>query len=279
MKTSINLAPEASSTDRNIETDAGDERREGLDSGINPTDPEVRAKRRELLIRGKALIESGERSLRDAAVVLGTAQEKCGASQREIAAEVGRSPAWVNKLLKWRKAGYPSDTPFGPASKAARRRKKAVQAPERQKGKARAQDADKANPSRSAGGHRDENEHGDSGHGEADHDHDDEHRHDRDRRGDDEHDQRHQRGSRGSHQRKHDGHREDQHGENQEDQTDTAVEKAEQTADSDTALTELKRAIDECLPRMDSASRQRATDYFLVKVNECAANALRSKEL
>jgi hypothetical protein len=40
---------------------------------------------------------------------------------------IGKSPAWVNRLLKWKAAGY-QGTPFGPQSKAKRA---AVQSPKR----------------------------------------------------------------------------------------------------------------------------------------------------
>ena len=48
------------------------------------------------------------------------AQEVYGASQQEIAAAVGKSQAWVSRVLQWRREGFKDDTPFGPASKAAR---------------------------------------------------------------------------------------------------------------------------------------------------------------
>jgi hypothetical protein len=42
-------------------------------------------------------------------------------SQRQIASSVGKSGAWVNRLLMWRKGGY-QGSPFGPQSKAKRAR-------------------------------------------------------------------------------------------------------------------------------------------------------------
>ena len=48
------------------------------------------------------------------------AQEVYGASQQEIAAAVGKSQAWVSRVLQWRREGFKDDTPFGQASKAAR---------------------------------------------------------------------------------------------------------------------------------------------------------------
>lgn len=58
---------------------------------------------------------------------IAAAQER-GATQRQIADAVGKSPAWVNRLLKWRESGY-DDTPFEPESKARRQRARSVQAP------------------------------------------------------------------------------------------------------------------------------------------------------
>jgi cytoskeletal protein RodZ len=42
------------------------------------------------------------------------------ATQREIAEAVGRSPSWVNRLLKWHRSGYKQYSPFGPTTKAGR---------------------------------------------------------------------------------------------------------------------------------------------------------------
>jgi hypothetical protein len=55
----------------------------------------------ELLSRAKLAIESGDSSMRAAAEDIVTAQE-LGATQRQIAEAVGKSAAWVNRLLKWR---------------------------------------------------------------------------------------------------------------------------------------------------------------------------------
>jgi hypothetical protein len=67
----------------------------------------------ELLSRAKQAIESGETSLRAAADDIAAAEEQ-GATQRQIAEAVGKSAAWVNRLLKWRESGYQDDTAFGP---------------------------------------------------------------------------------------------------------------------------------------------------------------------
>jgi hypothetical protein len=85
----------------------------------------------ELLSRAKVAIEDGERSLRDAAEALALAQKDFDATQREIAAAVGKSVAWVNRLLQWQKEGCPG-TPFGPGSKASRAQRKRVQATEQE---------------------------------------------------------------------------------------------------------------------------------------------------
>jgi hypothetical protein len=86
----------------------------------------------ELLSRARLAIKSGENSLRAAAEDIAVAQDR-GASQRRIAKEVGRSAAWVNRLLRWRKRGYQDDTPFGPQSKASRQRAQGVDAAEQNK--------------------------------------------------------------------------------------------------------------------------------------------------
>src|SRR5438132_128721 len=71
----------------------------------------------ELLNRAKSAIDSGEHSLREAADALGLAEEDHGATQREMAKAVGKSAAWVSKLLKWRRSAYKDHSPFGPTTK------------------------------------------------------------------------------------------------------------------------------------------------------------------
>jgi hypothetical protein len=88
----------------------------------------------ELLGRAKRAIETGENSLHDAAEDIAAAQEQ-GATQRQIAEAVGKSAAWVNRLLKWRQSGYQDDTAFGPQARASRQRAKRVQATEQTKKK------------------------------------------------------------------------------------------------------------------------------------------------
>ena len=55
----------------------------------------------ELLAQARKAIESGETSLREAAETVALAQQQ-GATQRQIANAVGKSAAWVNRLLQWR---------------------------------------------------------------------------------------------------------------------------------------------------------------------------------
>jgi hypothetical protein len=74
----------------------------------------------ELLSRAALNIINGQNHFREAAEDIAAAAER-GASQRKIAAGVGKSAAWVNALLQWRAGGY-QDTPFGPAVKASRER-------------------------------------------------------------------------------------------------------------------------------------------------------------
>ena len=88
----------------------------------------------ELLDRAKLEIESGETALHAAAEDLVAAQEQ-GATQRQIAEAVGKSAAWVNRLLKWRESGYQDETAFGPQSKASRQRAERVHSTEQKKQK------------------------------------------------------------------------------------------------------------------------------------------------
>jgi hypothetical protein len=74
--------------------------------------------------KARRAVQAGEYKFRQAAEYLAKAQ-KLGATQRQSAKAIGKSPAWVNALLKWKAAGY-KDTPFGPQSKAKRA---SVQAP------------------------------------------------------------------------------------------------------------------------------------------------------
>jgi hypothetical protein len=67
----------------------------------------------QLLNEAKQAIADGESSLKRAAECIAEAQSQ-GATQRRIAEWVGKSPAWVNQLLKWRNDGY-EGTAFGTA--------------------------------------------------------------------------------------------------------------------------------------------------------------------
>jgi hypothetical protein len=68
--------------------------------------------------KARRAIAVGEGSFRQAAEYLAEARKQ-GATQRQSAKAIGKSPAWVNTLLKWRSGGY-RETPFGPQSKAKR---------------------------------------------------------------------------------------------------------------------------------------------------------------
>lgn len=74
--------------------------------------------------KAKRAIASGEAYFREAADHLSKAR-KLGATQRQSAKAIGKSPAWVNRLLRWRDGGC-RDTPFGPQSKAKRARVQAT---------------------------------------------------------------------------------------------------------------------------------------------------------
>lgn len=75
-------------------------------NAVSPSDLPVSAMtKEELLSRAKQNIDSCETPLRAAAEDIALACDQ-GATQREVAAAVGKSPAWVNRLLKWRSSGY-----------------------------------------------------------------------------------------------------------------------------------------------------------------------------
>jgi|SRR5581483_11039543 len=74
-------------------------------------------------------IASGENDLRRAAEHIAEARKQ-GASQRRIAAAIGKSVSTVNRYLSWHDSGYRDETPFGPESKAKRERAR-VRATER----------------------------------------------------------------------------------------------------------------------------------------------------
>jgi hypothetical protein len=120
--------------DNNFELDEsfGDEHQ----AAIHRDDVVEKATVSQLLNRAKNVIVSGESSLctslREAAELIAAAQAQ-GASQRKIADAVGKSAAWVNRLLRWRLGGYSDGTPFGSQSKASRQRASGVQASKHKK--------------------------------------------------------------------------------------------------------------------------------------------------
>jgi hypothetical protein len=67
--------------------------------------------------RARRAIESGEMGFRSGADYLAEAR-KLGATQRESASAIGKSPAWVNALLKWHDGGFKSDAPFPSATRS-----------------------------------------------------------------------------------------------------------------------------------------------------------------
>jgi hypothetical protein len=77
--------------------------------------------------KARRAIESGESKLREAAEYLAQAQ-KLGATQRQSAKAIGKSPAWVNALLKWRQGDYKEHCAF-----PRDRRVKRVQAAEQKR--------------------------------------------------------------------------------------------------------------------------------------------------
>jgi hypothetical protein len=74
----------------------------------------------QLLSQAKEAIETSDKSLHDAAEALAIAQELHGVSQAEMARAIGKSEAWVSRLLQWCREGYPGDSPFGPTTKSGR---------------------------------------------------------------------------------------------------------------------------------------------------------------
>ena len=61
--------------------------------------------------QARTAIESGENKFRDAAEYLAKARQ-LGATQRESAKAIGKSPMWVNGLLRWRDGGYKTSCAF-----------------------------------------------------------------------------------------------------------------------------------------------------------------------
>jgi hypothetical protein len=69
----------------------------------------------EAIARAAQAIASSDRNLKLAAGYLAFAEAE-GKTQRQMAEGVGKSAAWVNRLLQWRRAGFHEDTPFGAQS-------------------------------------------------------------------------------------------------------------------------------------------------------------------
>lgn len=75
----------------------------------------------EHLSAAKRDIANGDKSLRNAAEHVAAAVE-LGASQRDVAATVGKSAAWVNRLLLWRSSNFIASGPFADDHKAKKQR-------------------------------------------------------------------------------------------------------------------------------------------------------------
>jgi hypothetical protein len=85
-----------------------------------PQTPETPIVIARLLDQAKLAIEADDK--REAAALMSIAYEHYGARQQEIAAAIGRSQAWVSRMLRWRREGFRKGALFGPASKDARMR-------------------------------------------------------------------------------------------------------------------------------------------------------------
>lgn len=74
----------------------------------------------EAIALARQAIASADRNLKAAAELLAAAEEK-GKTQRQMAEGVGKSAAWVNRLLQWRRDGYPEEAfPLSPRGFRAR---------------------------------------------------------------------------------------------------------------------------------------------------------------
>lgn len=94
-----------------------------------PESPEAGPTVNELLCRAKEAIESAHISYRAAGDNMAAARQK-KATLEEIAEAVGKSVPWVSVLLQWHARGNWDETPFGPQSKASRKRRaESLQAP------------------------------------------------------------------------------------------------------------------------------------------------------
>ena len=103
---------------------------ENLQLANHPVEPPILTNtttKAELLSRAKAAIDGHEHllhdaraSLEEAAELVALAQKEYCALQKEIAQAVGKSEAWVSRLLQWHREGCPGDSPFGPSTKEGR---------------------------------------------------------------------------------------------------------------------------------------------------------------
>jgi hypothetical protein len=75
--------------------------------------PSTGASKADLIRDTRSMVTALDCSTRQIADNLATLRDRHGMSQRDIAAEIGKSPAWVNRMLAWRLADFPEDTPFG----------------------------------------------------------------------------------------------------------------------------------------------------------------------
>jgi hypothetical protein len=73
----------------------------------------------EVLSRAKVAVEAGARP-HEIAEILACARKDFRASQREMGRAIGRSATTVNRLLKWRRSGFKTGSPFGPSTRAGR---------------------------------------------------------------------------------------------------------------------------------------------------------------
>ena len=90
--------------------DRRDERGEWLTDSLNRFATGAREKCAAMTIaklhdKARRAVQAGEQKFREAAECLAAAK-KLGATQRQSAKAIGKSPSWVNQLLAWRKSGY-----------------------------------------------------------------------------------------------------------------------------------------------------------------------------
>jgi hypothetical protein len=83
----------------------------------------------DLIIATKALVTAINNTSRQVADNLATMRDRHSMSQRDIAAAMGKSQPWVQQMLEWHDGGFKTETPFGPASMATRKRAKRAEKP------------------------------------------------------------------------------------------------------------------------------------------------------